>query len=82
MLGDLAGLQQSAIAGLGALANFDQDTGRIFNHMRHRLSDSVPAEMAGSDLQDHVFEVPALEQTYRNTALTRAHAYRHAALFV
>src|SRR5210317_359928 len=82
MLGDLAGLQKSAIPGLGALANLDQDTCGIFNHMRHRLGDPVPAEMAGGDLQDHVFEIPALEQPYRNTTLTRAHAYRHAALFV
>ncbi len=79
---NLAGLQQATIAGLGALADLDQDTGRIFNHVRHRLGDTVPAKVAGSDLQDHVLQVLALEQTNRDTTLTGAHAHRHAALLV
>ena len=82
MLGDLACLQQAAITGLGALTNLDQDTGRVFNHMRHCLGDPVPAEMTRRDLQDHVLEVSALEQANRNTTFTGAHAHWHAALFI
>ncbi len=82
VLSDLGRHQQAPVAGLGALADLDQNSCRIFDHVGHGLDDAVPTEVAGSDLQDHIFEILALQQTHRHAALAGAHAYRQATFFV
>jgi hypothetical protein len=54
--------QQAAVTRLGPLADLDQHAGRVLDHVGHGLDDTVPAEVTGSDLQDHVLQVLALQQ--------------------
>ena len=82
MRGNLGRHQQAAVAGLGALPDLDQDPCGVFDHIRHGLDDTVPAEVSRSDLQDHILEVAALEQPDRHTALPGAHAHRQPAFLI
>ena len=50
--------------------------------MRHRLDDTVPAEMTGSNLDNEVFEIIRFQKFNRHTAFTRAHAHRQTAFLI
>ena len=80
--GHLGGGEQAAVAGLGALPYLDQDARRVRLHAGHGLDDAVPAEMPGSDLQDHVLKPLGFQQLDGHTALARTHAHGKAALLV
>ena len=82
MLRYLGSRQKSAIARLCTLADLNQHTGWIRHHVRNGLDDTVPAKVAGSNLQDEILEIIRLHQLYRHAALTGAHANRQAALLV
>ncbi len=82
VLGDLGGHEQATVTGLGPLADLDQNAGRVFDHVRHGLNDAVPTEVTRGDLQDHVFEIFALQQADRHAPFAGAHAHRQSTLFV
>ncbi len=79
---DLVPHQQTAVAGLGALAVLDLDGAGVFLHLRDGMQDFVPPEVAGGNLQDDVLEEARAQQARRAAALAGAHAHGHAQFLV
>jgi hypothetical protein len=59
---DFFGGEQTAIARLGTLSDFDEDASGFRHHIRHRLDDAIPAEMSACNLKDEILEILGLEQ--------------------
>ena len=74
----LVGLEQSAVAGLRALAVLDLDRAGVLDHIRKRPDDLVPSEIAGRDLENEIFYVARFEDARRHAAFAGAHDNRNA----
>ena len=70
MRGNLGSHQQASIAGLGALADLDENRGRVGDHVRHGFDDAIPAKVTAGDLDDEVFEILGSQQAHRHAAFT------------
>ena len=74
--------QEATVTRFCTLTDFNQDTRRVRDHMRHSLDDTVPAKMAGRYLNNEVFKIIRFQQFNRHTAFTGAHAHRQAAFLI